>query len=82
MATPSPVWLLVAALWAHYQHLCALPCPQVSPDNAICALSQLLGHIVALVDDELLVEDLFKLSELVDCRQPSRSLHLEDLPPG
>jgi hypothetical protein len=53
MATPSPVWL-----WAHYQHLCALPCPRALPDNAVCALAQLLGHIVALVDDELLVEDL------------------------
>jgi hypothetical protein len=31
---------------------------RVLPDNAVCALSQLLGHIVALVNDEFLVEDL------------------------
>jgi hypothetical protein len=81
MATPSPVWLLVAALWAYYQHLCALHCPRVLPDNAVCALSQLLGHIVALVDDELLVEDLPQRSVLADYRQTSHGIHLEDLPP-
>jgi hypothetical protein len=35
---------------------------RVLPNNAVCALSQLLGHIVALVDDEFLVEDLVLLS--------------------
>jgi hypothetical protein len=60
MATPSPVWLLVAALRAHYQHrVCAVPwADRVLPDDTVCALSQLLGHIVALVNDEFLVEDL------------------------
>jgi hypothetical protein len=29
-----------------------------SADNAVCTLSQLLGYVVALVDDEFLVEHL------------------------
>jgi hypothetical protein len=32
------------------------------PDNAVGALAKLLGHIVALVDDEFLVEDLEDLA--------------------
>jgi hypothetical protein len=60
MATPSPVWLLVAALGAHNQHAYAYAPGRgpVLPNDAVCALAQLLGHIVALVDDEFLVEHL------------------------
>jgi hypothetical protein len=58
MATPSPVWLFVAALGAHNQHANAPGRGPVLPNNAVCALSQLLGHIVALVDNEFLVENL------------------------
>lgn len=60
MATPSPVWLLVAALRGHYQRrACAEPgCGRVLPDDAVRAQAELLGHIVPLVDDEFLVEDL------------------------
>jgi hypothetical protein len=39
-------------------YLRAATCRRVLPDNAVRALAQLLGHVVALVDDELLVEDL------------------------
>ena len=35
---------------------------RVVPDNAVGTLSQLLGYIVALVDDELLVEHLQAVS--------------------
>lgn len=34
------------------------------PDNAVCALAQLLGDIVALIDDKVLVEDLEDLATL------------------
>jgi len=34
------------------------------PDDTVCTLSQLLGHIVTLVDDELLIEDLEDLAAL------------------
>jgi hypothetical protein len=37
---------------------CAMLPGRVLPDNAVCALAQLLGYIVTLVDNELLVEDL------------------------
>jgi hypothetical protein len=33
-------------------------CGRVLPDNAVRALAQLLGHVVALVNYKLLVEDL------------------------
>lgn len=35
-----------------------------SPNNAIGALSQLLGYVVALINDEILVEDLEDLTAL------------------
>lgn len=63
MATPSPVWLLVAALWQFNQHgLRAASRGASLPNNAVGALAQLLGHIVALVDNKLLVEDLEDLA--------------------
>lgn len=71
MATPSPVWLLVAALRARYQ--CRVPSApsrgssRVLPDDAVGTLSQLLGNIVSLVDDELLVEDLAVLLVAGSC---------------
>lgn len=40
------------------------------PDYAVGALAELLGDIVALVDDKLLVEDLWLLSEWL-CGHPS-----------
>ena len=74
MATPSPVALLVAALCG-LSACCAMPCWAVlrcdavdaarvlfSPDNAVGALAQLLSHVVALVHNKLLVEDLEDLA--------------------
>lgn len=34
------------------------------PDNSVCTLSHLLGHIVPFVDNELLVEDLEGMASL------------------
>ena len=34
------------------------------PNDAVCALAQLLGHIIALIDNEILVEDLEDLATL------------------
>jgi hypothetical protein len=114
MATPSPVWLLVAALypvgpqghesaclhlttidpawscrWAgprgtvarspagaqhrpksrqSLDHLVSsrgsrAPCrPGDVPDNTVSSLTKLLGHVVALIDDEFLIEDLEDLA--------------------
>lgn len=62
MATPSPVWLLVAALGAESALVMRRAVARVVPDNAVGTLSQLLGYIVALVDDELLVEHLQAVS--------------------
>jgi hypothetical protein len=48
------------------------------PDNTICALTELLGDSVALVDDEVLVEDLEDLATLEirhDCFFPLLSLN-------
>lgn len=41
---------------------CSLQTPRSLPDNAIGALSQLLCHVVPLVDNEFLVEDLEDLA--------------------
>lgn len=56
--------LVVGSRTVHmHQHpVCSLPLLGVLPDNAIGALSQLLCHIVALVDYEFLVEDLEHLA--------------------
>lgn len=35
-----------------------------SPDDAVSPLSQLFGHIVALIDDEILIENLESLPTL------------------
>jgi hypothetical protein len=71
MATPSPVALLVAALCG-LSACCTVRCWAVlrcsavrvlfSPDNAVGALAQFLGHVVALVHNKLLVEDLEDLA--------------------
>ena len=72
MATPSPVWLLVAALreWVsttHDTYMCRRESGKdkkkmkhglLVPNDSVGALAQLLCHIVPFVDDELLVEDL------------------------
>ena len=42
---------------------------RVLPDNAVCTLAQLLGDVVALVDDELLVEDLTAVVRRSNCGQ-------------
>jgi hypothetical protein len=65
IATPSPVWPLVAALHNHELYsLASAAEDEGSPDDAIGTLSQLLGHIVPLVYNELLVEDLEHLATL------------------
>src|ERR1700712_3258565 len=73
IATPSPVWLFVAALGcvscippSIFHSICL-------PDYAIRALAQLLGHIVALIHDELLVEDLEDLAALEICHCVARN---------
>lgn len=69
MATPSFVWLFTAAL-SKKSAIAHAGEGQVSqrdrglPDNAISALSKLLGDGVALVNDEVLVEDLKHLAAL------------------
>jgi hypothetical protein len=60
MATPSPVWPLVAALGMSARDTTTVP--GGLPDNTICALSQLFGHGVPLVDNEVLIEDLEDLA--------------------
>jgi hypothetical protein len=44
----------------HYQRFggAMSGCDRVLPDDAVRALTKLLGHVVSLVDDEFLVEDL------------------------
>lgn len=86
IATPSPVWLLVAALQFHGMSKCVEKadrsktwldgCPTWSssksmtlelsdvPYYAISSLSQFLGYVVSLVNDEVLVEDLEDLAAL------------------
>ena len=65
-ATPSPVWMLVAAL-----HYAISTCPtsiihwhQDLPHDTIGSLAKLLCHIVLLAHDKVLVEDLEDLATL------------------
>jgi hypothetical protein len=60
MATPSPVWPLVAALGTSAGDI--VMDPQDLPNDTVCALSQLFGHSVSLIDNEVLVEDLEDLA--------------------
>lgn len=63
MATPSVVWLLVAALHDTGSAVGHVGCGRRSvPYDAVSTLSKFLGHVVALVDDELLVEHLAAVS--------------------
>lgn len=68
MATPSLVWLFTAALDRKGMPGLAWLRQQLQraglPDDAIGTLSQLLGHSVSLVDNEVLVEDLEDLASL------------------
>ena len=72
MATPSALWLLVAALgpssrsaWRPH------PLPPLLllalPHDAVRALAELLGDGVSLVDDKLLVEDAEHLPAVQSC---------------
>ena len=54
------------AVWSISVLCCAMQCSAArvlfSPDNAVGALAQLLSHVVALVHNKLLVEDLEDLA--------------------
>lgn len=56
IATPSPVWLLVAALRGVKG--IGIELKGSLPDNAVGPLAQLFCHIVPLVNDEVLIENL------------------------
>src|SRR5271154_6133314 len=61
IATPSPFWLLVAALWIYRSAWSAMYVAYI-PDNSISALSQLFRHSVSFINYKVLVEDLDDLS--------------------
>lgn len=55
---------------------------RVVPHDAVSTLSELLGHIVALVDDELLVEHLAAVSRAGLSSSCGARAHLEHLAVG
>ena len=70
MATPSPVCVLVAELETKDLSANILR-KQVGgqetrhlPNDTVCALSQLLGHVVSLIHNKILIEDLEDLAAL------------------
>jgi hypothetical protein len=75
MATPSPVWMLVAALDGTCQHMYMYPLTCLTftldiqvwgylPHDTIGSLTELFCHIVLLAHDEVLVENLEDLATL------------------
>ena len=62
-ATPSLVWLFTAALRRQFSAPASEE-TQISPYNAVGALSQLFRNGISLVDDKVLVKHLEDLSAL------------------
>lgn len=77
MATPSPVWLFVAALTFRCKCARTKPSDGVQnhdakdakgvPYNAVRSLSKLFGDVVALIDNEVLIENLEDFAALEVC---------------
>lgn len=84
IATPSPVWLFVAALKSIRSANAVMGSRAIGrrgllalPNNSVSSLTKLFGHIVAFIDDEILVEDLEDLSALKICHVESMLVSID-----